>query len=242
MKDEITVLIPVSPIPSHPDSEVLDTVMASIRERLPDSEIILMFDSPSSSLMHLKARYDEYLQEMLRRINLEMPNVTPLVFDRHMHQSLMTKEALKLVRTPFILWSEQDTTLHDEIPMAGLLEILKDGYANIMRFSHEASVLDVHKDLFLDESPIEILGQPVLRTKQWSGRPHLARTEFYRGIADKYWDDQPRFIEHIMYGHVVAANFDEFRLHMYAPSGTYVRTKHLDGRRKGAENYDPNPS
>lgn len=242
MKDDITVLIPICPMPSHPSGEVLDEVIASIRERLPDSEIILMFDGVNPSLMHLKAAYDEYTQTMLRRINLGMGNVTPLVFDQHSHQSLMTKKALELVRTPLILWSEQDTTLHDTIPIAELAEVVKTGYANLIRFSHEASVLEVHKDLFLDTEPIDILGQPFLRNKQWSGRPHLASTAFYREIAEKFWDEQPRFIEHIMYGKCVDADFEEFRLHLYAPSGTLVRSKHLDGRRHGAESYDPNPS
>lgn len=242
MKNDITVLVSISPMPSHPDTEVFDEVLASIRERLPESEIILMFDGCSPTTMHLKEDYEAYKSKMLHKINFEMENVTPLVFDQHSHQSLMTKRALELVTTPFILWSEQDTTLHDEIPIAELVEVLRAGYANVVRFSHEATVLDVHKDLFLDAEPIDILGQPFLRTKQWSGRPHLARTEFYREIAEKYWDDQPRFIEHIMYGLVVEAGFEEFRLHLFAPSGSFVRTKHLDGRRKGADSYDPNPS
>lgn len=242
MRDDITVIIPVSPMPSHPSGEVLDEVLANVRERLPDSEIILMFDGVGPTLMHLKAQYEEYKTAMLWKINNELQNVVPLVFDAHSHQSLMTKKALELVRTPLILWSEQDTPLHNEIPMAELAEIVKTGYANSIRFSHEATVLPDHVDLFLDTTPIQILGQPLLRTKQWSGRPHLATTDFYRTIAEKYWDNEPRFIEHIMYGHVVEGDYEEFRLHLYAPDGTYVRSKHLDGRRRGAESYDPNPS
>lgn len=238
----ITVFIPISPIPSHPSGEVLDQTIASIRERLPTSEIILGFDGVAPTLMHLKEAYDQYVQKMLWRINNELENVIPIVFDEHKHQSLMLKEALKMVRTPLLLWSEQDTPLHNHIPFPELSEVVTSGYANVIRFSHEASVLDVHKDLMLDEKPIEILGQPFLRTRQWSGRPHLASTDFYRRIAEQYWDDQPRFIEHIMYGIVVDGAFDEFRLHMYAPKGTLVRSKHLDGRRVGAENYDPTPS
>ena len=44
MRDLVTVLIPVSPIPSHPSTEVLDVTIDSIRTRLPDAEIIIMFD------------------------------------------------------------------------------------------------------------------------------------------------------------------------------------------------------
>lgn len=242
MKDQITVIIPICAIPSHPGGEVLEEVLLQIRNRLPDVEIILMFDATSQTLMHLKDRYEQYKTEMLWKINNEMENVTPLIFSEHRHQSQMTIKALERVRTPLILWSEQDTPLHNTIPFEQLTKVLDAGYANSIRFSHEASVLPEHKSLFLDEEPIDILGVPLLRTKQWSGRPQLVRTDFYRTIANKYWDDVPRFIEHIMYGVCVEGDFDEFRLHLYAPPDTYVTSKHTDGRRHGAESYDPNPS
>lgn len=242
MTSDITVLIPVSPIPSHPSTEIIDETVASIRERLPDSEIIIMFDAVPAWLAALTAQYDEFKQRMLWRIDHELENVTPLVFDKPSHQSLMTKKALELVRTPMILWSEQDTPLHNEIPFDQIMPAVETGYANLVRFHHEASIPEDHKPLMLDQTPIDILGAPYIRTMQWSGRPHLASTTFYRNIAEKYWDDQPRFIEHIMYGVVVEGAYDEFRLHIYAPEGTLVRSKHLDGRRHGAAEYDPTPS
>lgn len=239
---KITVLIPVSPIPSHPSSEVLDQTLASIQERLPESEIIIMFDGVPAWNEHLRADYEQFKQTMLWKIEHELHNTVPLVFDRHSHQSLMVKKALDLVRTPLILFSEQDTPLSGDIPFDSIEEVVLTGYANLVRFHHEASVHPEHEYLMLDKEPIELFGVPYLRTKQWSGRPHLASTAFYRQIAEKYWDDQPRFIEHIMYGKVVEGEYDEFRLHVYAPEGTLVRSLHLDGRRKGAKNYDPTAS
>lgn len=240
--NNITVIIPIAPMPSHPSSEVLDQTLASIRERLPNSEIILMFDGVSPTLMHLKQRYEEYTKQMLWRINNEMENVIPIVFQEHHHQSLMLREAMKNVRTPLILWSEQDTPLHNEIPFPELCAVVTTGYANLIRFHHEASIHPEHQHLMLDQSSIDILGQPFIRTRQWSGRPHLASTKFYNDIITKYWTDKPEFIEHRMYGIVVDGDYDEFRMHLYAPEGTQVRSKHLDGRRYGAENYDPTPS
>lgn len=239
--NDITVLIPVSPMPSHPSSEVLDQTIASVRERLPDSEIIIMFDAVPAWLMNLKDHYDEFKTNMLWRIAHELHNVTPMVFEQHSHQSTMLRKAMELVDTPMILWSEQDTPLHNTIPFADLTPVVTSGYANVIRFHFEAQIHPEHQYLMLDKEPIEILGQPFLRTRQWSGRPHLASTQFYRDIINKYWEDN-RFIEHIMYGKVVEGNYDEFRLHMYAPAGTYVTSKHLDGRRYGADNYDPTPS
>lgn len=238
---DITVVIPICAMPSHPSGEVLDETLENIRSRLPDSEIILLFDGVNPSLMHLKTAYEQYTQEMLWKIN-QMDNVTPIVFGEHRHQSLMLKKALEIVRTPLILWSEQDTPLHNDIPFKELSEVVLAGYANSIRFHHEAQIPPDHQYLMLDQTPIEILGQPLIRTKQWSGRPHLASTQFYRNLVSRYWTERPEFIEHRMYGIAVQGNYDEFRLHIYAPEGTLVRSLHLDGRRRGAENYDPNPS
>lgn len=244
MNNDITVLIPTSPIPSNPSTEVIDQTIASVRKRLPESEIIIMFDGVAPWLMEYKAQYDQFTQNFLWKINHEMGPAVPLVFDHHMHQSGMMREALKLVKTPVILFLEQDTPLHNDIPFDQLVPVITTGYANLIRFHFEAAIHPEHEHLMLDHSPIDILGVPLLRTRQWSQRPHLASTQYYRDICQKYWDNEPRFIEHIMYGLVAEGgdNYDEHRLHMYAPEGTLVRSLHLDGRRKGADNYDATPS
>lgn len=244
MSNDITVLIPVSPIPSHPSTEVLDETLASIRERLPDSEIIIMFDGVPAWLMNLKPQYEEFKTNMLWKINHELQPATPIIFNEHSHQSLMVREAMNLVRTPLVLFSEQDTPLHNDIPFKEIAEVIKTGYANTVRFHFEAQIHPEHEHLMIDKEPINILGVPLLRTKQWSQRPHLSATSYYEHIISTYFDDKPRFIEHIMYGRIAEGgdNYDEHRLHIYAPEGTYVRSKHLDGRRKGADYYDPTAS
>lgn len=241
--NNITVLIPTSPIPTHPSTEIIDQTIASVRERLPESEIIVMFDGLPAWFAGQKTAYESFKSKLLWQLNI-MKNATPMVFDHHNHQSGMMREALKLVRTPLILFLEQDTPLHNDIPFGDLAEPILSGYANLIRFHFEAQIHPEHEHLMLDHSPIDILGVPFLRTRQWSQRPHLASTKYYREICDKYWDDQPRFIEHIMYGIVAEGgdNYDEHRLHMYAPEGTLVRSKHLDGRRQGAAEYDPSAS
>jgi len=238
---DITCLIPVAPIPSNPSSVVLDETITSIRERLPEAEIILMFDAVDATHEEFRVAYEEFTNKMLWRCEHELHKVFPLLNDTHSHQSLMTKRALSHVSTSLLLWSEQDTPLHGEIPFEDLSPIVTTGYANLIRFHHEASVLPEHASLMLDTEPITLLGQPLLRTKQWSGRPHLALTDFYRKIADT-WDNEPRFIEHIMYGPVSNGEFRDYRLHLYAPEGTLVRSLHRDGRRLGAASYDPTAS
>lgn len=237
-----TAVLPVAPIPTNPSSEIVDETLASIRERLPDSEVIIMFDACPDSKSEMKEDYEEFKRRILWHTAHTLGRVIPVVFSRHSHQSLMLKETLKFVRTPLLLWSEQDTPLHGEIPFGALSEVVLAGYANSIRFHHEAAIPADHEYLMLDREPIDILGVPLIRNRQWSGRPQLVSTKFYQYIADKYLDDQPRFIEHVLYGIVVHGDYDEFRLHLYAPEGTLVRSLHLDGRRRGALVYDPSPS
>ena len=44
LKDKITVIIPTSFIKSHPSTGIIEEVIKGVRERLPDSEIIITFD------------------------------------------------------------------------------------------------------------------------------------------------------------------------------------------------------
>ena len=249
---EVTAIIPISPLPSHPDPVVLEMTIESIRDRLPGTEIILMFDGVAPTLQHLALPYKEFIHTMLWRAEHHWGNVLPLVFPEHKHQTLMTVEALSYIDTPVLLWSEMDTPLVNDIPFDALVPVITSGEANVIRFSHEALVLEPHQFLMLDSAPVEVQGQPFIRTRQWSGRPHLASVDYYRRISAG-WATTPepwggrRFIEHIMYGHVEADPWDQHRVHLYAPEapypdGTYVRSLHTDGRRYGAAEYDPSVS
>lgn len=232
---EITVLVACSPIPSHPDTEVIDRTVASIRERLPDSEIIFMFDGVAPKDVGIKQRYEEFIQTMTRKINSELTPAVPLVFQEHKHQTGMTRTALGIVDTPLMLFVEQDTPLHNDIPFEKLSEVITGGYANLIRFHHEAQIHPEHEHLMIDHEPVLILGQPLMRTRQWSQRPHLASTRFYRWLSE-HWDNQPRFIEHVEYGLNLVGDFSDWRTHIYTPPGTFVRSLHLDGRRYEVNN------
>lgn len=242
--NNITALICISAIPSHPATDVLDMTVLSIRERLPNCPIIFMFDGLNATNMQYQAGYSEFKARMLWKIN-EMGNAIPLVFEEHKHQSGMVREALKHVQTPMVLFMEQDTPLHNDIPFEKLAEPILNGYINTIRLHFEATIPKEHEHLMLDKEPIDILGQPFIRTKQWSGRPHLSSTKYYQHMIDEYTNiDKPMFLEHCWYGIISEGgnNFDEHRLHIFAPDGTLVRSKHLDGRRLGADNYDPTAS
>jgi hypothetical protein len=227
---EITVLMPTSCIPSHPSTEMIEKTIASVRERLPNSEIIIMIDGLRPDMAERKNDYDEYIRALLWKINNKYRNITPVLMNSYSHQSGMTKEALKLVRTPLILFVEHDTPLVNETPFDELSAVLLAGYAKTIRLSHEDRILPDHQYLMLDDKPQMVHGVPLVRSRQWSQRPHLSTTEYYRHIIGLYCDDQPRFVEHVMYGILVHDDWNRHMYHIYHPKGSILRSSNLNGR------------
>jgi len=61
---QITVLIPTFWIPSCPDTSIIDEVILSVRERLPDAPIIIMCNGLRDELIHRKQDYYEYVSRL----------------------------------------------------------------------------------------------------------------------------------------------------------------------------------
>lgn len=229
IESDITVLMPTSAIPSHPSTQMIERTIASVRERLPNAEIIIMIDGLRPDMAEYKSNYDEYIRRLLWKTNSEYKNITPILMDSFNQQTGMTVAALNYVRTPLILFVEHDTPLIHDTPFDQLSEIVKSGYANTIRLNHEDRILDDHKYLQLDEMPQMVMDVPLIRSRQWSQRPHLTSAKYYRDMAEKHWRPE-MFIEHVMYGVVVHGEFDEHRLHIYAPEGNMLRSTNLNGR------------
>ena len=251
--DEITVLMPTSPIPSHPDPGVLLATLASVRERLPHAEIIIMCDGVREEQ---EDRHDDYW-EAVRRVCLHAaadPSIVPLIFPAHRHQSGMTRKALELVRTPHIMFVEHDTPLEGDIPFEHLLNQMDSDELAMMRLYHETEIQPGSEHLWLDG------GDDWKRTLQWSQRPHIASTAWYRDIMATYFGLNSRtMIEDVMHGvvqsglppyydtlpdeskerynAVAEALWKKWRLAIYTPPGSWKRSGHLDGR-EGDPKYE----
>lgn len=238
IKDKITVLIPTSPIPSHPSTRIIDETIASVRAQLPLCEILIMIDGVRPEQEERAADYDEYVKKLLWKTNNEWENVAPVLFDSHRHQAGMTRETLAMVKTPLILFVEHDTPICETIEWEGLTETIMKGDANVIRLHHEAKILEEHSYLMIDMEPEIINGVPLVRTAQWSQRPHLASTHFYKEILEKYFAPNARtMIEDVIHSpvgeafHIRGKNgWNEFKVMIYAPPGDMKRSYHLDGR------------
>lgn len=238
--DLVTVVITCSPIKSHPSTEIVEETIRSVREQLPACEIVLVHDGVRPEQEDRRSDYELYLRRVLWLADHQWGNVTPVIYDEHLHQASAVKRALHLIRTPLMLFVEQDTPLCGEIDWDGCADAIIDAHANMIRYSHEASILDVHRHLMLDDEP-RLVGPgqvPMTRTVQYSQRPHLASVAFYRHLLDTYFDDNYRyFIEDRLHGKLAQAynvdgvlGWNNWRTWLYTPEGDIKRSYHTDGR------------
>jgi len=234
----ITVLVTCSPIPTHPRSHILEETIASVRDRLPAAEIVLVFDGVRPEQEHRRSDYELFMQRALWLADHKWHNTLPLINDEHVHQAVAAKRALEHIHTPVLLFVEHDTPLMGEIPWADISETIRHGDANIVRLHHEASILEPHRYLMLDDQPQKIRGVPMMRTIQWSQRPHLASVAWYRSLLDRWFPgDEKDFIEDRVYGRLIEDHKRDgdmgwlgWRTWIYTPDGNIQRSYHSDGR------------
>lgn len=242
LTEKITVLVPTSPVPSHPDPRLTMETLHSIRERLPHSEILVMADGVRDEQEHLRDQYEGYLEQLAWYIRSDLSNVTLFRFENHNHQASMTRQIIEQVDTPLILFCEHDTPLVGEIPWEELCGAVMDGRCDLIRLHHEAEIHPEHRPLMLDPEPTG--DPPLVRTAQWSQRPHISSVAFYRQILHTYFGDRARtMIEDVMHGVVQHAwrvdgdlGWYRFRVCVYHPDGDIKRSTHSDAR-EGEEKY-----
>ena len=230
---DMAVIIPVSPIPSHPSCEIVDQTIKSIRFHT-DAPILVTIDGVREEQEHMRENYNKFIENFLWKCNFEYKDVLPVLFPRHYHQSGMMKYILPKIGFPLLLYVEQDTPLVTDMPIEWdkLKNIIKSGESNLIRFHFESFVPECHKHL--------MIGDPengLLKTMQWSQRPHLASTWFYKGVMELFSENANCFIEDFIHGQLQSGDWNKWRVHIYHPEGSIKRSLNLDGRAGGIK-YD----
>lgn len=235
--DDITVVIPTSYIPSHPSTEIIETTINSVRHHLPNSEIIITCDGLRDEQLEHIEEYDEYIARLLHFTNNN--NITTLLFDENTHQVGMMRTALEHIDSDYVLYVEHDTPLVTDldIQFEEMKEVIKSGFINVFRLHFEAVIPEPHKYLMEDDKPITVNNVPLIRTVQWSQRPHLTTKAFYRKLCDMFSENARTFFEDYLHGKVIndwnidgIHGYNNWKIAIYAPEGNYKRSLHTDGR------------
>ena len=224
-KNDITIVVATSVLPSHPDTDIIDETVFAIRSHFPDNEIILQMDGLREERLARKSDYDEYKSKVLWKCMHEWKNVLPIVFDEHCHQTTMMKRTIDLINTAAMLYVEGDAPITPdcEIDWQKCLDMFESGKANTIRFHFEAVIPDEHSHLMFG------LEDGFMRTTQWSQRPHLSTVKYYREMVLPV-SNEKTFIEDKFHGVVQDDGWDKHKLWIYHPEGNIKRSYHLDGR------------
>lgn len=234
-KDEIVVVIPVSPIPSHPDTAMITETIASIRVHLPEATILVTMDGVRKEQEGMRADYEEFQRKFLWECNFVHKNVLPIIFNYHFHQSGMMKTVLNSIDIPMILYVEHDTPLTPDRPIdwEKCKDYIKSGKSNVIRFHFESKIPEVHEYLMFGEAE-----DGFRKTAQWSQRPHLASQGIYRIIMKMMSKESNCFIEDFAYGQFETLcreqgikGWEKWKVHIYHPEGNIKRSYNLDGRK-----------
>lgn len=228
---QVTAIISTSPIPSHPNTELIDEVVANFRFHFPDGPIVIMADGVWSGVNHRSEQYSQYLTQLKNRY----ANTKIIIWPIHRSQAFMTRWILEgyTVNTPYILFNEHDIPLRTDIKIDWdtILELLRCGRVDVIRLSgFNEGVHPSHQKFTHGDE--EFNGSKFVRTRQWSQWPHLSTKNFYLQMLAKHFDPQEiKMIEERMHSVCQISEGGWIRLWQYLPEGTDKRCFiHKEGR------------
>lgn len=228
-RDDISVIIPSSVIPSHPSTHILDWCVGSVRSQLFNAPIYVMLDGVRVEQGERKAAYEEFKR---RLVFPPWAGPVELVeFQTHHHQAAMMRETLNRVTTPLVFFIEHDWMLLENIPWDAMAKTILEREADVIRLHQEQSIHPEHTHLFLES--VEINGLPLKKMRVFWAQPHLAFTDWYRKqLAEKFSSYCRCFIEDRLYGINLDTPWEDNKIFMYEPEGGLKRVSHTDGRGK----------
>ena len=227
---EITVVIPTSPVPCHPSTEIIEEVIHSIRRQLPDAPIIIACDGVRPELEHRREQYKEYVLQ-LAHIK-DAGQLVCYIFEQHMHQAGLLKAVIDDIKTPLLFFCEHDTPIDDKpIDWEAIESLLLDGDANTVRLYWHETIHPEHVHLM--RKPFLYHGVEFVPTTQWSSWPHISRVDFYKRILIEHFATNDKvMVETTMYSPVLTFPWEHYRTVIYTPwsHGGSVRFHHLNAR------------
>jgi hypothetical protein len=134
---------------------------------------------------------------------------------------------------------EHDMLFHDKgIDWGKILPLLQSTRLDVLRFYFDRILEPAHAYLMLETEPVEIDGVPLVRTGQWSQRPHVAKTSTYRDVLHKYASKRAIcMIEDAIHGDIAnnfvergKAGWNDTKIAIYTPGDDYSFAYHIDGR------------
>ena len=168
-------------------------------------------------------------KDFLQR-NEEFYNTYLIFLKDHLHQANAIREALKRVTTKYVLMIEHDCMINGEINFRDIIRTMDENPETVKHvlFSLKyGTILDTGEQIsYADQSEkpgqyLETNGIRLLKTYNWSMRPHIANTEYYRDLIEEFIDKNTRsYLEDIIYG--IEKNRTDANPAVHSRFGTWV--------------------
>lgn len=232
LAEKITIVVPTSPIPSHPSASLIEQTITAVRYHLPDCPMLIQADGVREEQEKFRKQYEAYLLRMDDGINAAKYGPCRMKrFSEFRHQVAMMRETLDFIETPLLLYLEHDFLLLPEyVDWKGIVRAIESESLNQIRLYYWSSIIPEHWSLMVDREPLYFHGVPVLRTVQWSQHPQVASKQLYRNLLGRLSPGCRSMIENAVYSYVAEAPWDDTRCSIYAPMPYIKRLAHLHGR------------
>lgn len=227
-QDLITVVIPTSPIPCNPSTEILDETYESIRFHLPDVPVLVLMDGVCPNDKDLADKYNGFKKRIVVK---DWDNFNYFEFTKWTHQSGMLRYIFErdVIKTPLVLWIEHDLPLLPlTIDWRGIVRSLLMGEVAGIRFHLIGLIKQVDRSWVTDN------GVPLKMTVGFTGHPQILKTEFLKAIVDSIEPDAKTYLEIYPTDFFLQKHAEEYPYGVYVPEGDHIRCAHIDGRTRYA--------
>ncbi len=223
LKDDLTVTLFTSPLPSHPGDWILENVYLSVRNQLPDCRIIILADGIDGEE---PASYKDFKGRIKSR------GYEVVEFSGWHNESLMFKHCLQeMITTPLILVGEGDWGMQNlPIEWEGLVAALMDPAIPYSYINIRQNDIDGWENGHFGAT-IRTHGITLLETNWFQTPMHLARCDWYRKIVENF--TLPAQLECDQLAHALQDNNAVKDMTCYIPTvdpGHPKRLYHWDGK------------
>ena len=170
--NKVTLIVATSPIPTHPNTDIIDEALDSIlKMNYSFYDIIISYDKPKTKNIN----YDKYIKNM----KLKYPKFNHLVMKNHGHFIGSFHNALNHCKTKYFLMLQHDIKLSGHLPIQKFLSYKFDW--NILATHHMKNDLkQTHWFPIIKNKNRELL-----KTWGWSERIFLSKRNW---MMDKIYD------------------------------------------------------
>lgn len=230
---KLTVLISTSPVPSHPNTEMLDRVIESVRQHLGlPFELMIVCDGPHRE--SVKKAYGEYKARLRKKYTAKI-----IASDEQIGRAMGLRRAIPLVKTPFLLVHAHDFMLTRKVDGPAVLQALETHEdVKFIRLNQRENAC-VGWDFRLEERPDSMI--PLVKAGCWTDDPSVALTKTWKTLILPLMRSREHLEFCIMHRpgwgwkrHArlgLQGFYDHFGVCLYGGLGDEATCEHLDGRR-----------